>query len=612
MSSTFLSANDAEASSVRPRNRRLISVEGESPPREPSSIRGTARLASGSSTPRRGASPVPSARLDVVPAESKSRSSSRRGKSPAAGGFGAGLLDGSWTAGWNSVQDLAADWLSGGTSPSSTPRRQQSRAASRNASRSRPWAPEQRAADSRPTIQDVGAGVMAEREAALQAARMASVLESHDGVNGGLDVAGKFKLRTSDDMSRQSGDAAAEAEEVHAYIHHVQPADTYAGIILKYGCRDDQFKRANGLWSQNSVSMRKWVALPVNACEVKGRPCAAPNEDPQAPEGLAPTPETEEDDYGFQGRETTSQQHAEDIFGPPHANGSAAPEETKSEDPDRPWTHVRWVSIDSFKEPVEIGRISKKSFGYFRPRRKRSLLSTMSPRSTPRPSLDVQSTTQASGEGGDERGGPSSRRESQLSNRPSLAVGSGGISTPVSTRSRMGSAGADSRPSWMRQPGGVGSMNRNVRAPGPEKDPLNSWAKKHFPALILDSLPSMSVTGAETAQLGISEGGPIAEAPSDEAKDLSKQGSGTGLDRAAAAVETWLRGALAKRPGTPTGAEEGGDLIELTDTQSEDGRPVRGSDLGSSIGSLIASATGGSSSGRRDVSVSRRGKDKGD
>lgn len=451
----------------------------------------------------------------------------------------------------------------------------------------------------------------------MQAARMASVLESHDGVNGGLDVTGKYKLRTSDDMSRQSYDAAAaENEEIYAYIHHVQPADTYAGIILKYGCRDDQFKRLNGLWSQNSISMRKWVALPVDACEVKGRPCDAPTDASKADDLLKATAEVEEETYGWRGTETTSQQDAEDIFGPSRTNGSAVPEEAKPDDSGKPWTHVRWVSIDTFKEPVEIGRVSKKAFGYFRPRRKKSLLSTMSARSTPRLSLDAQSTTQASGDGADDRGGPSSRRQSLLSNRPNLGIGSGGISTPVSTRSRMGSAGADARPSWMRQPGGIGSMNRNVRAPGPEKDPLNSWAKKHFPALILDSIPSMSVTGAETAQIGFApEGGPIAEAPSQEATDLSRQG--TGLDRAAAALETWLRGALAKRPGTPTrgqwGGEEGGDLIELADTQSEDGGgPARGADSGLSFGSLLGAATGESSSERAEASASRRAKNKDD
>lgn len=587
MSSTFLSANDAEASSVRSRNRRLISIEGDSSSRDPSATRAVPRLASGSFTPLRAASPVPSRRLDVDPRESASRSPSRIGKSPA-GGFGAGLLEGSWTASWNSVQDLAAGWLSRGTSPNPTPR-QQSRAGSRNNSRTRPRVQE-RAASSRPTIQDVGAGVMAEREAALKAARTASVLESHDGVNGGLDILGRFKARTSDDLSRQAGDA--EADEVHAYIHHVKPADTYAGIILKYGCRDDQFKRVNGLWSRDSISTRKWVALPVDACEVKGRPCTAPTDTAEEVDLLAPTPEVEEDDYGWRGT-TSTQQQIEDIFGPPRANGSAAPEELKQEEPDKPWTHIRWVTIDSFKEPVEIGRISKKSFGYFRPRRKRSLLSTVSPASTPRPSSDLQSITQVSGDSADDRGGPPSRRQSLLSNRPTgPAAGSGGMSTPASSRgrSRVGSTGADARPLWMRQPGGIGSLNRNVRAPGPEKDPLNSWAKKHFPALILDSLPSMSVTGAETAQPGFSGGaGSVTEATSGEAADLSRQGSG--LDRAAAAVETWLRGALVKRPGTPTreGGEERGDLIELADTHSEDGRsPAR----------------------RQETSAPRRGKNK--
>ena len=609
MSSTYLSAHDAESSSVRPRNRRLISVEGGSPPREPPTTKGTSRLASGSSTPRRGASPVPAARLDVAPPEAASRNSSRKGKGVAASGSESGFLNRSWTASWNSVQDLAVGWLSSGTRTNLTSP-QESHAGNRNGSRTRPWAKESQTTDTRPTIQDVGAGVIAERESALQAARMASLLESHDGVNGGLDVAGRFKLRTSDDLSRQSSDPAAEVDEIHAYIHHVQPADTYAGIILKYGCSDDQFRKLNGLWSHSSITTRKWVALPVDACEVKSRPCAAPVDLVQAPDLLAPTPEAEEETYGWRATDSMSQQQAEDIFGSSRTNASAVPEEKTLEDSSTPWTHVRWVSIDTIKEPVEIGRISKRAFGYFRPRRKRSLLSAMSTRSTPRQSLDAPSTTQASRDGVDDRAGPSSRRQSLLSNRPNLGIGSVGISTPASTRSRMGSAGADSRPSWMRQPGGVGSMNRNVRTPGPESDPLNSWAKKHFPALILDSLPSMAVTGAETARVGFStEGGAIAEAPSEGAKDLS--GQGTGLDRAAAAVETWLRGALAKRPGTPArgewGSGEGGDLIELTDTQSDDGgKSGWAADSSLNFGSLLGTETGGGSSGRADTGALKR------
>ncbi|SPO05061.1 uncharacterized protein DNG_07746 [Cephalotrichum gorgonifer] len=626
---TLLSTHDPDTSSIRPRNRRLISAEAASPPsNESSSIRGTARLASGSSTPRRDASPVPSGRLDVGPPEVTSKSPTRRGKKPA-GGIGTGLLDGSWTASWMSVQDLAAGWLSGGAGSGPPSRRQYRRADGQNGNNSgdrrgaasRPWAQEPRAAGSRTSIQDVGAGVMAEREAALKVARMASVLESHDGVNGGLDVAGKFKLRTSDDISRHSNDAAAtEMEEILAYIHHVRATDTYAGIILKYGCREDRFTKVNGLWSRDSISTRKWLALPVDACEVKGRPCAGPSSDAPGPvDLLAPTPGTEEDDYGWRGTTSTSQQHAEDIFGPSPTNGSGileVPEEPKPEDPNRPWTHVRWVSIDSLQEPVEIGRISRRALGYFRPRRKKSLLSTMSPLSTPRPSLDVQSTTQASGDGTDDTGAVSSRRQSLLGGRPGLAGGSAGLLTPMSARSRMGSVGADTRPRWMRQPGGVGSMNWSARAPGPEKDPLNSWAKKHFPALIVDSSPSTSATGVETAQLGFPpEIGLSAEAPFREAADLSRQG--TGLDRAAAAVETWLRGALAKRPGTPSrGGEWRGehdmDLIELADTVREDGGVSGKGVVDSSLSLPADAARAGGSSGRAETSASRRGKNKDD
>lgn len=126
-------------------------------------------------------------------------------------------------------------------------------------------------------------------------------------------------------------------------------------------------------------------------------------------------------------------------------------------------------------------------------------------------------------------------------------------------------------------------MGRNIRAPGPDKDSLNAWANKHFPGLNIDQLPSMSVMGSEIAHFGFrADNGSIVESPfadgrQDAAAALNKQG--TGLDRAAAAVETWLRGALAKRPATPLlrprskgAANMDSDLIELTDTGSDDGR----------------------------------------
>ncbi|PKS11569.1 hypothetical protein jhhlp_003334 [Lomentospora prolificans] len=590
-SSSLLSSStrDPDSSSVRPRNRRLISVEGGgegATSRESSTIRGTARLASGSSTPLRDASPLPTHRLDVAPPERGRHDDSRRKKGPAGGaGFGFGLFEGSWATSWGAVQDIATSWISGGSrTETSNDRRaplgtgHANRGRNGGAKPSRPWAQEATLTNTRPTIHNVGAGILAEREAALIAARTASVLESHDGVNGGLDVSGRFKHRTSDDVSRPATDPANELEDTLAYIHHVKPTDTYFGVILKYGCREEPFKKLNGLWSRDSISTRKWVAMPVDACEVKGKPCAGPSAASQKVDLLAPTPEAEIDDYGWRGTSLTTQQKADDVFGP-SLNGSHAPEETgTAEDGDRPWTHVRWVSLDSFTEPVEIGRVCRKAMGYFPPRRKKSLLlTTGSTVSTPRQSLDVQSSVLGSVDGPD-RGGPSSRRQSTLSSRPNLSSSVTGVSTPASTRSRMGSVNADARPAWMRRPGGVGSLNQSVRTPGPDKDPLNSWAKKHFPALVIDSIPSTSTTPIGTPQFGVpGDISVIAERSSVDTRDPAAPGArGTGLDRAAASVETWLRGAFAKRPGTPTGqahwGEDSNDLIELTDTQSDDDR----------------------------------------
>ncbi|CAI4219874.1 unnamed protein product [Parascedosporium putredinis] len=215
--------HDRDASSVRPRNRRLASVESGNDivSREPSTIRGTARLASGTSTPLRDASPLPTHRLDVAPAGGR-RGQDKGAKNPVgAGAPGLGLINGSWATTWGNVQDLAAGWISGNKASAGS------------------------------------AGIIAEREAALIAARTASVLESHDGVNGGLDVAGRYKLRTSDELPRQTS-AFEQPEETLVYIHHVKPTDTHVGVILKYGCRDEAFKKLNGLWSRDSISTRKW------------------------------------------------------------------------------------------------------------------------------------------------------------------------------------------------------------------------------------------------------------------------------------------------------------------------------------------------------------------
>lgn len=473
------------------------------------------------------------------------------------------------------------------------------------------WGPEP-PSSRRPRLQDVGAGSMAEREASLRAMRTASVLESHPGVNGGLD----FKKRNSDDVPRDSPQQQQEVAEHLVYIHHVQPSDTYAGIVLKYRCREDVFRKANGLWSRDGIQIRKWLVIPIDACEVKGRPCAPPTSETSKFDLLARTPE---ETYPFGGQPPTDH----DDFFSSASNVQSERNPNPGYDEDRPWTHVRWVAIDSCPHPVEIARVPRKALGFFPPRRKKSV-HTASTLSTPRQSLDVPSIMHDSDPGVSglhSPGSTSSRRPSVLSNRPQLGPT---VSSASATRTRGNSIGAGSaagggdepKPAWMRRPGGVGSLGRHVRAPGPERDYFNSWTKKHLPSLTMESLPSMSVMGSEVARIGFGKADPnsvaIAESPFEDGQTAgfaATQGAqGTGLDKAAAAVESWLRGAFVKRNGplTPVlgprgrgtpGEERGGDLIELETTYSDDGREPQGADLGSLLGQDVFGPTGWSANG---------------
>ncbi|WQF80068.1 Putative LysM and putative peptidoglycan-binding domain-containing protein 1-4 [Colletotrichum destructivum] len=622
-SSALLPAHhDAEA---RPRNRRLISTVDDS-----SSTGGPMESLSASfsalRTPSsRAPSPMPSSQLSrdtsTKPAARTTSASNRRNNTtPNTASF----LDTTWSQGWASIQGLASSILSGGSvheagyeSDHREGRRTGFNPLKRDYStppRKTPkdWGPAP-PSSSRPGHQDIAAGSLAERNAALKAARTASVLESHEGVNGGLDVAGKYKRRNSDEVMRDTPQEE-EVQDQLVYIHHVQPTDTYAGIVLKYRCREDAFRKANGLWSRD-IQVRKWLAIPVDACEIKGRPCEPPSNEGQAVDLLAPTPEPRSA-HG-RGGLTSAQSQQVDFFSLPTTNDSTSELSKSEEQEEQPWTHVRWVTLDSVAKPVEIARVSKKTTGYFPPRRKKSLRST-STMSTPRHSLDTAAIVAGLTESPEQVGRSSSRRQSNLSSRPNLPS-TPGRSTPASSRSRMNSDAGDTRPAWMRRPGGVGSLGRSVRAPGPERDYLNSWAKKHLPGIAIDeSLPSISVMGSETANFGFRPGssGGIVESPFDEGQDLlatSRQSSG--LDRAAATVETWLRGAFAKAPGTPTLGTRSRhpddlDLIELTDTNSDDGRlslPVGGG-LTSSGFLEAAPMSDVGSTGRSDGDGSVRGR----
>ncbi|KAH9887141.1 carbohydrate-binding module family 50 protein [Xylariomycetidae sp. FL2044] len=554
-----------DTNSARPRNRKGPTNRNAPLP---------STLTPGQSpVPSRGVSPMPSARLGKTKLHSS-------GSSSPTTNFSRGLFEGTWAPSWSSVQDFASSLLEGGYS--SEPSRPNSRSGSKSRQKTSwkgfgisnanapklpdNWGPAP-PSKSRPTTDDIAAGSLAERESKLKARKTASLLESYEGVNGGLDVSGKYKRRNSDENTRSASEPVLEEHLV--YLHHVQPADTYAGVVLRYRCQEHALRKMNGLWSRDNIQVRKHLMIPVDACDSKGRPCDPPAYHGQKIDHLATTPLPND----FTSQNASSRQLQHDEFFPPFNGRSALPPDLTEED--QPWTHVRWVRLDAVQEPVEIVRVSRRAVGYFPPRRKKST-HTVSAFSTPRHSLDLSKAITNTSEAVESPARVSSRRQSSLS-----ALGS--LGTSPSTRSRVNSSGAaEGVPAWMKRPGGVGSMGRSVKAPGPARDYFNTWVNKRIPSLNIDSMPSMSVMGSETAHFGFSksteESSGIVESPFEEGREATTAArNGMGLEQAAASIETWLRGAWSKRPGTPKMGSsrrpaEDLDLIELTDTNSDDGR----------------------------------------
>ena len=551
--------------------------------------------------------------------------------SPGAG-FGKGLWDGGWTGSWTALQGLASSVLGTdvvgnnsdvegagmGRKGGDAGRK---RARGNSAAKKPPatWGPIgvlRRKGDS------IGAESLAERDLAVKAMKTARVLESHEGANGGLVVNGNYKRRTSLERPSTPGQNIEE-EDALVYVHHVQPSDTLAGVVLKYNCQPSVFRKANGFYPNDMIQIREVVFLPVDACAIKGRPCDPPS-DNKPIDLLAPTPEIE--DPPSSSRSNTNGGAWGQKF---QDTGTASSllfdtyntEQTKTEEEEKPWVHVRWVLLDSSPsvKPIEIARLPRKTLGYFPPRRRKSHGNSSSV-STPRDSFDVHTMSRLSQEqGGSAIGTPPRQRSNIGSPSRGTSYFPAPKSNPLSRRDCASNPSAP--PMWLRGPGGVGTFD--VRSPGPAQDSLSSWAAKHVPILGIGYMPSSSAIGGETVSYGFNdELASIAEMPRSYPTAAGSgaatpsgggQGIGMGLEHAAAAIEGWVRRlAIKAAPSTPklgignnkAAPELGeGDLIELLDgAGSDDGRGFE------PLGAESSRPIVGGGSGRDDHAAMLRGR----
>lgn len=108
-----------------------------------------------------------------------------------------------------------------------------------------------------------------ERQATVQAKKREAMLlaDTHEGP----DLAGRYKRRGSDaDFSKILSTSDSEQDAL-VYVHRIQPLDTLAGVMIKYSCQPEIFRRINRLWPNDNIQTRKHVFLPVDACTIRGK-----------------------------------------------------------------------------------------------------------------------------------------------------------------------------------------------------------------------------------------------------------------------------------------------------------------------------------------------------
>ena len=511
------------STTLRPRNRRRTNEDDESPPCSSETSLNYFGGQSISSTSSRAASVLPKAHPSQSERSAgnthRSRSTGRPlgvptilGSQVTPSAFATGL----WESSWSSLQGIASNLVGSNSLRTLSPgppahrKRRPIEATHSRYTSTQPaqWGPPGSGA------KQPGAGTREDRRLKLQVKKREALLAANGHV--APDASGRYKRRDSDDRTTDSVPPNEnEDRDALVYLHRVKAEDTLAGILIKYHCDSNVFRKANRLWPNDSIQVRETVVLPVDACGVKGRRMAESNDGigflrGESNEGIMPTPTSSQAPWANSHRATINRETPSSSM---RTSPSISVTLSNFEEP--AWKHDSWVQIDGFSDAVEIARSSRRTLGYFpRSRRKSQSFSDLE---TPSASFDLS-------------------RESFQSTPP----------REVKTKSRSSSG------SFLHGPGGVGTMGRNVRSPGPAQDGLNKLFAKHLP----DVAPRSSFESIE-----------------------SNSSRGNGMENFGGAVEGWVRKLAIKasksvQPQTSGGASGVGDLIEL----SEDAFEVGGED----------------------------------
>ncbi|PPJ52858.1 hypothetical protein CBER1_11512 [Cercospora berteroae] len=573
MSSTNARASSAHSSAtLRPRTARLISGldEGDESAFDPVNA-SPKRIASPLRSPyaSRSASPIPSAhpqrlspnarRHDAAARSTRAASAEQRTTSPSLAGL--------WGSSLSALQGIAQDFL--GTDPfeqesSVRPRdrRPHGRQHTARTSTSAPpaeWGP---SAASGSRSGGIGGGTTEEQTAAVRAQKRKAMLTGQE--SSYADTLGKFKRRLSDDRAATSAPPGdGDERDALAYVHQVTKNDTLPGITIRYNISANMLRKANRMWPNDSVQMRKTLFLPVDACGVKGKPATAAQIDLLGSESESlstlhaeevPTPTAANPTSNVISQNTSNHNRNRTNSASTHTSNSATSVNAHGE---AEWQHDSWVMLPGFDQPVQIARLPRRALGYFPPARRKS--NSWSDLDTPSTSLELSRSNT-----GDLLNPPSSPRNQLPPQRP---------------RRRPSNATNGYFPAYLQGPGGVGTMDRHVRFPGPAQDTLNKMMAKHLP----DVAPPRNQTALHQPDLPLysDEATPLGSGTATPAYPHGGGGSGgLNLQDIGGSIESWVRKLAAKSTLTPGGRQNPartsvgtpgrgaggiGDLIEMTD-----------------------------------------------
>jgi hypothetical protein len=403
---------------------------------------------------------------------------------------------------------------------------------------------------------DIGTSSTQDRETLVRAAKRRDLLRANG--NSLTDSSRRHKRRTSDDFSIGSVQPSDQDDrDALVYLHQVKSKDTFVGITIKYSCQPAVIRKANRMWPNDPIQSRKTILLPVDSCGVKGRPVTGPQtdlveEDLLLDERLSmhESPSASTDGWHQQESLPTTQPSPET-----RPLSSVASTVTDTEPP---WKHDSWVILPNEKEPTEIARLPRRHLGYFpRARRKSATFSDIgTPRLTPTASLDLPRIPSSPG---------SAQSEAYAALRP------------TASRNRSSSNAAFSAMSFLHGPGGVGTLGRNVRLPGPGEDSLNKLLGPHLPNVAPP--PTQTVFTPWNPGLGLEEDLISFHAEGVPTTLISQSGNGMDIQEMSGAVERWVR-KTAKRTASALGTTS-------ANADSKSNTDVRGLGASSGITDLI-------------------------